>query len=175
MGTEPEEEPEVRRVVCDTGPILHLLEIGALYLLDLTGEVLIPHAVDSELEALVTDWPEKRPPWLHVQSLDTKSAGESAAWQASGMLHSGEAESLELARTTNSDWYLADDAAARVLAVSLGIEVHGTIGVVLWAAATGHLGKPDATIFLEKLAQSSLWVSPRVLAEAKAALDDLVA
>lgn len=162
------------RVVCDTGPVLHLLEIEALHLLSLAGEVLIPRAVDVELGALVAEWSNKRPPWLHVQPLNAAPAAEAMAWQASGLVHSGEAESLALARSANSNWYLTDDVAARVLAASLGVETHGTIGMLLWGAAEGHLGKLEAADLLEKLSQSSLWISSRVLSEAKAALDDLV-
>ncbi|NTW38137.1 MAG: DNA-binding protein, partial [Syntrophobacteraceae bacterium] len=39
----------MRIVVCDTGPILHLHEAGALELLAKAGEVFVPPAVDREL------------------------------------------------------------------------------------------------------------------------------
>jgi predicted nucleic acid-binding protein len=65
------------------------------------------------------------------------------------------------------------DAAARLFAQTLGLEVHGSLGVVLWAAAVGRLGRAEAETTLDRLAQSSLWISARVLAEAKAALDQL--
>jgi len=55
----------------------------------------------------------------------------------------------------------------------LGLEVHGSLGVVLWAAAVGQIQRAEAEAALERLAQSSLWISARVLAEAKAALDQL--
>jgi predicted nucleic acid-binding protein len=73
----------------------------------------------------------------------------------------------------NADWLLTDDSAARLFAQALGLEVHGSLGIVLWSAATGHLDRPDAEATLDRLAHSSLWVSPRVLAEAKTALDQL--
>ena len=40
----------MRVVVCDTGPLLHLSEIGRLDLLRMTGTVIIPPAVADELD-----------------------------------------------------------------------------------------------------------------------------
>ncbi len=39
----------MRRIVCDTGPILHLKEAGLLNLLSHVGKIVIPKGVDSEL------------------------------------------------------------------------------------------------------------------------------
>lgn len=68
-----------------------------------------------------------------------------------------------------------DDAAARVFATALGLEVHGSLGIVLWAAARRHLHREEAAVALDRLAHSSLWISARVLAEAQAALHRLFA
>jgi hypothetical protein len=46
----------MRQVVCDTGPVLHLLEAQALELLQLAGEIYIPKAVTAELAYLMPDW-----------------------------------------------------------------------------------------------------------------------
>ena len=70
-------------------------------------------------------------------------------------------------------WLLTDDTAARVFATTLGLEVHGSLGIVLWAAARGHLSREESAVALDRLAHSSLWLSTRVLAEARAALDRL--
>jgi predicted nucleic acid-binding protein len=77
---------------------------------------------------------------------------------------------MALARQIGADWFLTDDAAARLLASALGIEVHGSLGILLWAAAVGHLGRIEAEAALSRLAASSLWVSGRVLEEARSAL-----
>ena len=49
------------------------------------------------------------------------------------------------------------------------------LGLVLWAAARKHLGREEAAAALDRLTHSSLWISVRVLAEARAALDRLFA
>ena len=56
----------MRVVVCDTGPILHLLEADALGLLEKTGEVTVPSAVERELTVRISDWSVRRPTWLRV-------------------------------------------------------------------------------------------------------------
>ena len=90
-------------------------------------------------------------------------------------MEAGEAEAIALACQLSAAWFLTDDAAARVFAASLGLEVHGSLGLVLWAAARKHLGHEEAAAALDRLAHSSLWISARVLAEAQAALDRLFA
>jgi predicted nucleic acid-binding protein len=72
-------------------------------------------------------------------------------------------------------WLLTEEAAARILAASLGLEVHGSLGVVLWAAARGHLSRVEAASAVNRLARSSLWISAGVLAAARAALHRLFA
>jgi predicted nucleic acid-binding protein len=80
---------------------------------------------------------------------------------------------LALALEIKSDWFLTDDAAARLMAESLGIETHGSIGVVLWAAADKLVKKAEAETCWSGLEKSSLWMSPKVRFEAKVALEKL--
>jgi predicted nucleic acid-binding protein len=100
---------------------------------------------------------------------------QATKWQQVGLLDAGEAEAIALAQQLNANWFLTDDAAARILAASLGLEVHGSLGIVLWAAAMRYLSRGDAESALDRLAHSSLWLSVGVLAEARAALDRLFA
>jgi predicted nucleic acid-binding protein len=160
-------------VVTDTGPALHLKEAGALELLRLAGEVRIAAAVDVELGQLDASWRSGRPAWIQVTTLMEAAQQEAVAWQQAGVLDAGEAETLALAQQVGADWVLTDDAAARLVARSLGRDVHGSLGVVLWAAATGHLNYVEAEATLERLVGSSLWMSARVVAEARAALREM--
>jgi predicted nucleic acid-binding protein len=115
----------------------------------------------------------RKPAWLHMTQLDSEQALEARAWQQAGLLHHGEAEAIALARQLRADWLLTDDAAERLVAQSLGLEVHGSLGVVLWAAAMRHLSHAEAESALDRLARSSLWISPSVLQAAKAALKQM--
>lgn len=118
-------------------------------------------------------WQSQRPAWLRVHTLTASYSREATAWQQAGLLEAGEAEAVALAQQMNADWLLTDDAAARLFAKSLGLEVHGSLGIVLWAAATRHVNRADAEATLDHVAKSSLWISTRVLAEAREALNRL--
>jgi len=89
-------------------------------------------------------WQTQKAAWIHGHALTAPYAVEAVAWQQAGLLGFGEAEAVALVRQMNAHWLLTDEAAARLFAQSLGI-----------------------------LAQSSLWISAKVLAEAKAALSQL--
>lgn len=159
----------MRRIVSDTGPLLHLTEAQALHLLELAGEVHIPRQVAAEIAYLAADW--GTPVWISIDLLLESFASEALAWQHAGLLDAGEAEAVALARQIGADWLLTDDAAARLFAMELGIEVHGSLGILLWTAAVGRLDHTDAEAALSRLAASSLWVSGRILEEARAALE----
>ncbi len=165
----------MRVVVTNTGPLLHLHEARGLALLRLTGRIYVPPAVATELAALRPAAPAALPAWVTLTRLHSTHQHEARAWQQADLLHPGEAEALALARQEHAAWFLTDDAAARLLAQTLGLEVHGSLGIVLWAAAKGHLEATTATDILERLIASSLWVSPRVQQEARAALAQLYA
>jgi len=156
----------VRCAVADTGLLLHLTEADALALTRLVGDLHIPPQVNAELAYLLSDW--ESPAWLKIDALAALHAAEAATWQQSGLLDPGEAAAIALARQLKADWLLTDDAAA---AAQLGLEVHGSLGIVLWAAAVGHLDRAQADQTLARLAASSLWISNRILAEARSALD----
>ncbi len=159
--------------MCDTSALLHLAEVEALPLLSRMGDVFVPGAVDVEMTQQNPLWRTEKPSWIHVRSVTSSRLREATAWRQAGLLDLGEAEAIALARHMDAQWLLTDDAAARLFAQSLGIEVHGSLGVVLRAASAGELSRADAEATLGRLANSSLWISAKVLAEARAALKQL--
>ena len=163
----------MRQIVSDTGPLLHLHEAACLDLLKHAGTMAIPKAVDSEMVQHVRAWHTRKLPWITVTAVIAPYDAQAMGWQQGGLLEAGEAEAIALARQLRATWLLTDDTAARVFATALGFEVHGSLGIVLWAAAHGHLSREESVTALDRLAHSSLWISSRVLAEARAALDRL--
>ena len=157
--------------VSDTGPLLHLTEAEALHLLRLVGDLHVPPQVIAEMAFQMTGW--SLPEWITFDALTPDYATDAAAWQQAGLLDAGEAEAIALARQIAANWLLTDDGAARLFAEELGIEVHGSLGVILWAAAVGHLGRPEAERALTQLVSSSLWISNRIVVEAHMALDEI--
>jgi len=160
-------------VVCDAGPIIHLNEAGALSLLSHVGRIVIPRVVDFEVSGHIADWNRIRPEWLNVTAISVSNSDLASEWYSSGLLDLGEAEAIALAREAKADWFLTDDTAARLFAHSYGLEIHGSLGLVLWSVAVGHINKTEGLAMLKGLSASSLWISTKVMAEALAALDRL--
>ncbi len=164
----------MRSIVSDTGPLLHLQEVNALELARAAGSVKIPPAVAEEWRALDPQGAEGTP-WVQIVALPESGATLARSFVEGRLLDRGEAEAMVLAELIEADWFLTDDAAARFLAARRGLEVHGSLGVVLWAAAVGKIDQQSAEDFLERLGKSSLWISARVLAEARSAVVSLFA
>jgi predicted nucleic acid-binding protein len=156
------------RWVADTGPLLHLAEAGAPHLFSMLGEVAVPPAVVSELTAMRPA--VHPPPAVRVVLLDAAAAKQGEDWRRAGLVHRGEAQALALARQWKADVFLTDDAAARMLAVSLGQQARGSLGIVLWLAARRQITPSDASRHLDELSRTSLWLAPEILGEAHAAL-----
>ncbi|HRJ57451.1 MAG TPA: hypothetical protein PLV64_14275 [Anaerolineales bacterium] len=161
-----------RIVVCDTGPLLHLSEAGAVHLLAEMGDVYVPPLVAVEFEVNSQGW--SLPPWVKEAELEKPIRQKAESWIQTNQIDSGEAEAIGLALQVHADWLLTDDAAARRFAESLGLEVHGSVGALLWSAAMGYIDDQQiAHRLLDNLAKSTLWVSERVVGAARKAIDDL--
>ncbi len=65
MGEKGSAENQMNIVVCDAGPIIHLHQARILSLLKNMGEILLPHSVSIEVQA-VTDIALSWPEWLRV-------------------------------------------------------------------------------------------------------------
>lgn len=157
-------------IVCDTGPILHLMEAGCLELLQKTGKICIPEIVGNEIVALFPRWRKDKPEWITVESLLPTEVNKVRSLFLSGLLDMGEAGAIILAKRLKPKWFLTDDTEARIFASSLGLEVHGSLGIVLWLAAAGYLDYIESERMLYSLSKTSLWISKDIISEAQMAL-----
>lgn len=159
------------RWVADTGPVLHFAEAGSVELLSFLGEIALPPAVHEELCRQRV--PIKLPAAFRILPVTDHHLGEAEDWCKAGLVDRGEAHAIALARQLQAEIFLTDDAAARLLATTLGLQARGSLGVILWLAGQQKVSRAEASRHLENLAHTSLWVSSRVLEEARAALDKL--
>jgi len=161
----------MRLIVSNTNPILHLKKANLLNPLHKTGKVYISQMVDTEMKEISPFWEKNRPEWIVIEQLLPDEIKQAEYLFLSGLLDFGETEAIILANKLRPAWFLTDDTEARIFANSLGIEVHGSLGVVLWSAAVGHIDYTGAKESLNKLSKTSLWISRAILSEAQKALE----
>lgn len=156
-------------VVSNAGPLITLAKIQRSQLLkDLFGHIVIPHAVFDEVvlrgvgepgaeETRNASWIETR---LAVDNLSVSVLRESIGF--------GESEAIVLAQELGADLLLLDDALARRKAERLGLNVIGTLGVLLLAKQAGllHAVKPVLIELQQTDFRASLRVYGEVLARA---------
>jgi uncharacterized protein len=155
--------PDPRRlVVVNTTPLIALSQLGLLDLLhSLYGEVVIPSAVQAELQAggpsrVGSDALEGRS-WIVVQTLRDPRRADLLA-----DLDRGEAEVVALAQEMGADLVIIDERLARAHAARLGLVVTGTLGVLLRAKAGGLI--PNLRPLLERMQTAGLHLRPDLLA-----------
>ena len=146
-----------RLVVADTGPLIHLAQADVLALLELTGEILVPGTVLGELERGQTDISE------------VEFAGERVTVSTESThphLDPGETAALVLC-TERDAVLLTDDLDARNTAKEEGIEVHGSVGVVLYGHSQRALSEAATKRVLRELEQeTNLYLSTPLIEHA---------
>jgi predicted nucleic acid-binding protein len=157
-------------VVSDTSPVLNLARIGRLELLHtLFGEVLIPAAVYSELQAIRP--PDhvnmNRLPWIVVASAVDRRQVE----ELSGDLDVGEAEAIVLALERHADLLLVDERRGRRKAAASGLTVTGLLGVVAQAKRMGAISAAKPVLD-DLISTAHFWIGAALYAEVLAQLDE---
>jgi predicted nucleic acid-binding protein len=163
--------------VSNSGPLIHLAMIGRLEILQaLFGRVVIPGTVRREVvdrgkeegkgDAFLIEG-EIEKGWIVVE--DPVGSAEDIADSAG--IDAGEAEAIMLARSRHC-LVLIDDLAARRFATGLGLEVTGSIGVVVRAVKVGLISMDEGLDALEKLARV-IWLSVGVYEDVRKVVEGL--
>jgi predicted nucleic acid-binding protein len=126
-------------IVSDAGPIVVFARIGRLSLLhDVTGALLIPDAVHSEIFVKKGAMPGAsevaQATWIQRVSV----ANRSIVDRMPTVLHEGEREAIALAKERGAQ-LLIDEIRARRAASDQGIEVIGTLRILDHAKRSGHI------------------------------------
>ncbi|MBI4143285.1 hypothetical protein HY487_00205 [Candidatus Woesearchaeota archaeon] len=141
------------RVVSDTGPLIHLAEIGLINALDTFQEVYVAQEVISELKKnKVKDSAFKKIKVIHLKP-KFKDIAEILVNKFS--LDLGESQSIALALQERIEYFLTDDLDARTVANVHGIEAHGTVGIILRAFREKIINKESAIKKINELYTSS--------------------
>ena len=149
-------------VVADASPLIAFQQIGQLPLLQaLFTTLLIPPAVTKEIAPGVPSQP-----WIIERSLTQPIA----PLVQGARLGAGETEAISLALELHADHLLVDDKAARRLAEGLGLNVIGTLGVLLAAKRKGLISAVRPQV--EALLANNFRISPQLVARALAAVGE---
>lgn len=143
-------------VVCDSSPLVALAMCDCLALLDaLFTEVMIPQCVYDEIS--INDKPEsaKITDWTRGKVVKTENARLAEAFNL--ILDAGEAEALTLYWEKAADFLLIDEKKGRKIAAISGMNITGTMGVLLMAKRKGLI--PFLTPLIKTLKKSSVRIS----------------
>ena len=148
------------KAISNTSPLLYLYRIGAIDVLPLLfEECWTPKAVEDELligQACGHDVPVLSTyPWLVI--LSPRFA--PSEWLASD-LGAGEIAAMSLALEYPERVVLLDDALARRTAQAAGLNVWGTLRVLLEAKKQGFITKVEP--FVEQLQKAGMWLSVEI-------------
>jgi predicted nucleic acid-binding protein len=148
--------------VADTGPLIHLAEVGCLTLLSIFEDLHIPEGVWREAE---------RPPSIRLELAFAKrhflSRDEVARFTADHeleKLQAGERESLLLCSRLGVPVLLTDDLAVRRVGKALGLTPVGSLGIIARAHRMGRINIETAERHLRELyTVSSLFVTQTIV------------
>lgn len=147
-----------KRIVINTGPLIALMRMKALDLpaqLDLV--FLAPTEVRQELDAGArAGHPAVHPAWVTYQALRTPLNPLVTA-----VLDPGEAAVIQLALDEGIPQVCIDELKGRRLALSVGLQVTGAMGLLGRAKRDGLI--PAVRPFLDRAAQAGLRYHPELV------------
>ncbi|NEP14963.1 MAG: DUF3368 domain-containing protein [Symploca sp. SIO2C1] len=149
-------------IVSNTSPIFYLSTIGQLDLLrKLYNEIFIPTAVFNEITNVGnTDASATIVPTLSW--IQTKSATDRAlVHRLRDELDPGEAEVIALAIEYNADRLIIDERLGRLVALRLGLEVTGVLGILI-AAKRNNLIQEVKPLLNNLIKQVGFWVDEQL-------------
>ena len=145
-------------VVPDTSPLLLLTKVGRLELLTtLYDDVVIPRAVFDEVEAKSQRDTQAIRHWCDQYSMSPRGTSAAYVEQLPDNLGRGERAAIGLSIEAGADLVVLDDREGRRVAQNKGLEVTGTVGVLIEARARGQVVSLPRQ--LDRLVEAGLWIS----------------
>lgn len=158
------------KVFSNSSPLIYLSKIGRLELLkNLFKEVIIPEEVYEEvvgkgrnerfLDALKVESAVKEG-WIKVKNRSYNRETENF-----GEIDEGESVLISIAKKERADLVLIDDASARIVAESFGLNVKGTIYILLLGCKKKILDKEETKELIKGLIEAGFKISAEIYAE----------
>jgi len=154
----------VSEAISDTGPILHLAEIGALSVLTIFNRVLVSNLVNEELRRYGIDLVVEGQRWsgltFEVKTIGQERVTELLRELTAFKLHRADASIIALADDLEIRPVLTDDMELRKALESKGHEAVGSIGVAVRAYKLEKLTRESLEDLIDDLfSLSSLHLS----------------
>lgn len=147
----------MRKVIANTTPLIALANISQLELLHkLYGTIIVPQAVIDEIVREPAKQRVRSSSWIKVEAI--KDPAQKDIFRA--RLHAGEVEVMILAREQKADLVIMDDNAAKKTAKFIGLNVTGTMGVLLKAKREGYI--EEVKPIINELVRDGLFISDTV-------------
>lgn len=146
--------------VSDTGPLIHLSQIGKLELLRIVDSLLIPSEVEYEFRKGGSLKKLRDLDIIKVKEVKGTHANSAGAISRKFGLDLGEAETIVLAKKEGISLIFTDDLDARRTAIARGLEPHGSIGILMRAYRDGIISEEETIAAIRQLhSDSSLYLT----------------
>ncbi len=148
----------VERLVTNTGPLIALTRANALEVAGrLPFRIICPPQVRAELDAGLTEGHERiQPSWLTIEPLERPLEPVARV-----TLGAGEAAVIQLALEQGIQRVCIDERRGRRTANAVGLQVVGTLGLLLRAKTEGII--PAVRPYIERLTQTGDWYYPDLI------------
>jgi len=150
-------------VISDTTPLISLMKIESLDILEkMYKKIIVPKAVCDEL-IINVDYQSEIDIIRKCTFLQTKIVKENLSvslLQKQLKLDLGESEAIVLANSINADLIIIDERKARRMAKDIGLNVTGTLGILVEAKQRGLV--KELRPLLDKLIKNEIRISKRL-------------
>lgn len=152
------------KVACNSSPLIHLAKIKMLEILEFFfGEILVPEVVYRECVGEGGEREDakeiEKARWIRIVNIQD----EKLKIALNVVLDEGESESIVLALEQSADLILLDDYEAREFARTYGLNITGTVGILMKAKKEGKITSLKEE--LERLRESEFWLSNDLYAQ----------
>lgn len=147
------------KVVLDTSCVIILSQIEKMDILrTLFSEIFVPEAVFTEFMVKASNTEDERRFKKIIKTAKVKDYFAVMTLQAD--LGKGESECIVLAKEMNADFVVLDDKDARKIAEFLGLNVIGTLGMLVMAYKKGKIENVKSII--DKMREKNFWIDDKL-------------